>query len=86
MYLEELLKCAYIKTDAPTEEEITLLLQGCLPQIDHHLVVRKPDFEEILMRNRATDPTSEAIMIAIGKAKPVPGDPIWGVIDRKSVV
>lgn len=87
MYLEELLKCAYIKTDAPTEEEITLLLQGCLPQIDHHLVVRKPDFEEILMRNRATDPTSEAIMIAIGKAKPVPGDPIWGVmLQQESVV
>ena len=87
MYLDELLKCAYISTDAPTEDEIVLLLQGCNPQIDHHLLVKKSDFEEVLMRNRATDPTSEAIMIAIGKAKHEMSDPIWGVLlQQESVV
>lgn len=80
MYLEDLVKRSYIKSDPATDEEITLLLAGCRPQVDQHLVVSKSDFETVLMENRATDPTSEAVLMTIGRSGITPGDPIWDVM------
>ncbi len=86
MYLEDLVKHSYIKTDPATDEEITLLLAGCRPQVDHNLVVSKVDFETVLMENRSTDPTSEVILMAIGRAEKTPSDPIWEVMLKRDCI
>lgn len=87
MYFEELLKQAYLTANPPTDEEIVLLPAGCRPQVDKNMVVPKAVFEEILMNHRAADPTSEAILITIGRASRMPGDPIWDtMIQRENVL
>lgn len=87
MYFEELLKQAYLTANPPTDEEIVLLPSGCRPQVDKNMVVPKAVFEEILMNHRAADPTSEAILITIGRASRMPGDPIWDtMIQRENVL
>lgn len=87
MYFEELLKQAYLTANPPTDEEIVLLPAGCRSQVDKNMVVPKAVFEEILMNHRAADPTSEAILITIGRASRMPGDPIWDtMIQRENVL
>lgn len=87
MYFEELLKQAYLTANQPTDEEIVLLPAGCRSQVDKSMVVSKTVFEEILMNHRAADPTSEAILITIGRASRMPGDPIWDtMIQRENVL
>lgn len=87
MYFEELLKQAYLTANQPTDEEIVLLPAGCRSQVDKNMVVPKAVFEEILMNHRAADPTSEAILITIGRASRMPGDPIWDtMIQRENVL
>lgn len=87
MYFEELLKQAYLTANQPTDEEIVLLPAGCRSQVDKNMVVPKAVFEEILMNHRATDPTSEAILITIGRASRMPGDPVWDtMIQRENVL
>lgn len=87
MYFEDLLKQAYLTANPPTDEEIVLLPAGCRSQVDKSMVVPKAVFEEILMNHRAADPTSEAILITIGRASRMPGDPIWDtMIQRENVL
>ena len=87
MYFEELLNQAYLTANQPTDEEIVLLPAGCRSQVDKNMVVPKAVFEEILMNHRAADPTSEAILITIGRASRMPGDPIWDtMIQRENVL
>ncbi len=87
MYFEELLKHAYLTANQPTDEEIVLLPAGCRSQVDKSMVVPKSVFEEILMNHRAADPTSEAILITIGRASRMPGDPIWDtMVQRENVL
>lgn len=87
MYFEELVKRSYIKSEPPNEEEVVLLASGCRPQVDRNLVVSKSDFESVLMGYRASDPTSEAVLMSIGRSGITLGDPIWDVIlQRESVV
>lgn len=87
MYFDDLIQRSYIKSEPPNDEEVVLLMAGCQSQIDRNLVVAKSDFEEILMNNRAKDPTSEAILMSIGRSGITLGDPIWGtMLQRESVV
>lgn len=87
MYFEELLNQAYLTANQPTDEEIVLLPAGCRSQVDKNMVVPKAVFEENLMNHRAADPTSEAILITIGRASRMPGDPIWDtMIQRENVL
>ena len=87
MYFDDLIKNSYIKSEPPLEDEIVLLAAGCRPQVDYNLVVSKRDFEDVLMNNRAKDPTSEAVLMSIGRRNVSLGDPIWDImLQRDSVV
>lgn len=68
LYLDELLQKTYITDSPPTEDEIVLLPAGFKPSIDSSIVLKKSDFEAILMGARASEPASEAVLVTIGKA------------------
>ena len=77
MYFEELLQLAKLTADTVSEDEIVLLPKDCRPHIDKNLVVSRSDFEAVLMKYRTVDPTSEAVLMTIGRTGITLGDPLW---------
>ena len=80
MYLSELMSKAYLKETEPIDgEEITILPSGCKAGVDYNCVITRSDFESIVVNYRASEPASEGILFAIGKARDL-NDPIWNVL------
>lgn len=76
MFFEELLKSSYLKEEEVTQDEIVILPAGAKTGMDYNLVVKRADFEQVMVNYRATEPLSEAILMAIGKASGK-ADPVW---------
>ena len=85
MFFTDLLKLSYLKEEAATEDEIALLPAGAKVGMDYHLVVKRADFEQVMVNHRANEPMSEAILMAIGKANGKP-DPIWNTLAQNPEV
>lgn len=68
MYFDDLLQKAYITASIPGEDEIVLLPAGLTPSIESSMVVKKSDFEAIMMEYRSSVPASEAVLVTIGKS------------------
>ncbi len=68
MYFDDLLQKAYITASIPGEDEIVLLPAGLTPSIESSMVVKKADFEAIMMEYRSSVPASEAVLVTIGKS------------------
>lgn len=85
MFFHELLKGAYLKEEPPLEDEITLLPAGVKAGMDYSLVVNRSLFEQTIVNYRATEPMSEAILMAIGSAKAL-NDPVWLTLVQNEAV
>lgn len=79
MFLNDILDKAYLTEMPPTPDEILLMPAGFKTGIDHNMVVPRSVFESVMVQFRATEPASEAILMAIGKAKDN-SDPVWSTL------
>lgn len=79
MFLNDLLDKAYLSDQPATQEEILLMPSGLKAGIDMNMVVPRAIFEETIVKYRASEPTSEAILMAIGRAKDI-SDPVWNTL------
>lgn len=79
MFLYDILDQAYLTEKAPTSDEILLMPMGFKTGIDHNMVVPRSAFESVMVQYRASEPASEAILMAIGKAKDI-SDPVWATL------
>ncbi len=86
MFFEELVKHAYIKSADPEQDEVVLLPKGCQASIEQNMVVTRADFEEILMKYRSIDPTSESILMTIGRTGIPKTDRIWSIMLHQNVL
>ena len=85
MFLDPILVEAYLTKDPPTQDEILLLPAGVQTGIDQNMVVSRSTFETVMVNHRATEPASEAILMAIGKANGL-GDPVWNTLLQNECV
>lgn len=89
MFFDELLDNLFVKEDDLNDDEILLIPKGIRTGIDFNLVIRRTDFENLLVKYRSVEPMSEVILYALGTAGSGDidrSDPIWNTVLSTSQV
>lgn len=76
MFLLDLLKKGRITGKPPESNEITIVSANSSPAAEYDMVVDKVVYEDILVKYRAVEPASEAILRVLGAHHDIT-DPIW---------
>lgn len=85
MFLNELLKESQLQEGDVQDTEVVLLPAGCKSGVDYNLVVNRDIFEDILVKYRATEPISEAILVTLGTSKENT-DSVWQAMVQSEAV
>lgn len=85
MFLNELLAKSYLQEESASDDAIVIIPAGVRTGVDYNLLVKREDFEAMLVKFRASEPASEAILMTIGKAKGL-HNPVWSVLLQNETV
>lgn len=85
MFLNELLKESWLQEGDVQDTEVVLLPAGCKSGVDYNLVVNRDIFEDILVKYRATEPISEAILVTLVTSKENT-DSVWQAMVQSEAV
>lgn len=85
MFFQDLLASSYLREEEPQADEIVILPANIRPGFDYHLVTSRADFEALIVKCRALEPMSEAVLMTIGKTKEK-FDPIWNTLLQTEMV
>lgn len=64
-YMVSLFEKSYISSTFDSEQEVLIVPKDCTENCKYNLVIKKDDFNEILIKSRAKNPLSEAILLNI---------------------
>lgn len=85
MFLAELLEHSHIAPKNVGKNDIVILQKGCRAGVDYNLVIDRTEYEDILVKYRAAEPASEAILMVLS-GKKEPDDPMWDCLLQNEII